>query len=159
MGTNNNHNSNSNKMSPHKIPADGGQRSWLMGSAAFEARMPHHDGIKALWETKWKFPCTKSVYPFHDGKYEDFEPIFAHLMENEINDGTAIEYTQAFFGMAEDLTAQGDVLAARGQRAEASEYYLRACCVYRIARFPYITARPEINCPIKWKAWEAQKAV
>jgi hypothetical protein len=31
-------------------------RNWIMGTQAFEARMPHHDGIKALWETKWKFP-------------------------------------------------------------------------------------------------------
>ncbi len=96
-------------MSPHKTPAAEGRsssRNWLMGAEAFEARMPHHDGIQALWETKWKFPvssdppsfpapsnkspgtdvhgppqCTKSLYPFHDGKFEDFEPIFLHLIE------------------------------------------------------------------------------
>ena len=56
-------------------------KHWIMGVDAFERRMPHHDGIKALWETKWKFPCTKSVYPFHDGQFEDFEPIFNHLIE------------------------------------------------------------------------------
>ena len=33
-------------------------RQWIMGTEAFEARMPHHDGIKALWETKWKFPVS-----------------------------------------------------------------------------------------------------
>ena len=32
------------------------RRHWMMGKEAFERRMPHHDGIKALWETKWKFP-------------------------------------------------------------------------------------------------------
>jgi len=39
---------------------DGGSsgRNWIMGPKAFEARMPHHDGIKALWETKWKFPVS-----------------------------------------------------------------------------------------------------
>lgn len=31
-------------------------RQWIMGTEAFERRMPHHDGIKALWETRWKFP-------------------------------------------------------------------------------------------------------
>jgi hypothetical protein len=31
--------------------------------------------------------------------------------------------------------------------------------VLRIARFPYITAFPEINCKVKWKAWEDQKTV
>lgn len=24
--------------------------------------------------------CTKSVYPFHDGQFEDFDPIFQHLI-------------------------------------------------------------------------------
>jgi hypothetical protein len=56
-------------------------RQWIMGHEAFEAKMPHHEGIKALWETKWKFPCSKSLYPFHDGKFEDFEPIFNFLIE------------------------------------------------------------------------------
>ncbi len=80
-------------------------------------------------------------------------------VQNNINDGTSIEYTQAFFGMAEDLTSQGDKLMAGGDKTAASERYLRACAVYRIARFPYITAQPEVNCPVKWKAWEAQKDV
>ncbi len=48
---------------------------------------------------------------------------------------------------------------AAGDKKAASEHYLRACAVYRIARFPYITGYPEINCPVKWKAWEAQKDV
>lgn len=33
-------------------------KHWLMGDEAFEARMPHHDGVQALWETKWKFPVS-----------------------------------------------------------------------------------------------------
>lgn len=36
----------------------GGRRNWMMGSEAFKARMPHHEGIKALWETKWKIPVS-----------------------------------------------------------------------------------------------------
>lgn len=56
-------------------------RQWIMGQEAFECKMPHHEGIKALWETKWKFPCSKSLYPFHDGRYGDFEPIFEFLIE------------------------------------------------------------------------------
>ena len=41
------------------LEGEGGPaRQWLMGTKAFEARMPHHDGIKALWETKWKFPVS-----------------------------------------------------------------------------------------------------
>jgi hypothetical protein len=47
-------------MSPHKGSDDGqaSGRTWIMGKEAFERRMPHHDGIKALWETKWKFPVS-----------------------------------------------------------------------------------------------------
>ncbi|KAK3331145.1 Alpha/Beta hydrolase protein [Apodospora peruviana] len=134
-------------------------RHWIMGTKAFEARMSHHDGIKALWETKWKFPCSKSVYPFHDGQYEDFEPIFDFLIRNNINDGTSTEYTSAFFPIAEDLTKRADAASAQGSTDTASDFYLRACAVYRIARFPYITAFPEVNCPVKWQAWEAQKEV
>lgn len=139
-------------------------RSWIMGKEAFEARMPHHSGIKALWETKWKFPCTQSIYPFHDGKYEDFEPIFEHLIVNNINDGTSTAYTEAFFPIAEALTAQADQLLSeesgdeKANKKAASDLYLRACAVYRIARFPYITAAPTVNDEVKWRAWTAQKA-
>ena len=31
-------------------------RTWLMGTEAFEGVMPHHSGMRALWETKWKLP-------------------------------------------------------------------------------------------------------
>lgn len=103
--------------------------------------------------------CTKSVYPFHDGKYQDFEPIFQHLIDNDINDGTSVEYTQAFFPIAEELARKGDTASQQSDHNLATEFYLRACAVYRIARFPYITAFPEINCSVKWKAYEAQKSV
>ncbi len=39
----------------------GAPRHWIMGAEAFAARMPHHDGIRALWETKWKFPVRGRV--------------------------------------------------------------------------------------------------
>jgi hypothetical protein len=32
-------------------------RSWRMGDA-YEKKMAHHEGIKQLWETKWKFPVS-----------------------------------------------------------------------------------------------------
>ncbi|KAM3085005.1 hypothetical protein ACMFMG_003445 [Clarireedia jacksonii] len=136
----------------------GNGRTWTLGDK-FEAKFPHHEGSKALWETKWKFPCTKSVYPFHDGKYEDFEPVFEHLIKNDINDGYGDAYTEAFFPIAEKLTKQGDDAMNSNNRTLASEFYLRAACVYRIARFPYIGSFPEITSQSKWKAWEAQKEV
>ena len=30
-------------------------RRWAIGDK-LKIRMPHHDGIEALWETKWKLP-------------------------------------------------------------------------------------------------------
>jgi hypothetical protein len=113
------------------------------------------------------------VYPFHDGNFEDFEPIFEHLIKvrlhfpiliaayiwkNDINDGYGDAYTESFFPMAEELTQRGDELATRDAKG-ASDLYLRAACVYRISRFPYITSFPKINSSVKWKAWESQKKV
>lgn len=53
---------------------------WMLGEA-FAKRAKHHESIKALWETKWRYPCSIGVYPFHDGKLEDFEPVFKYLIE------------------------------------------------------------------------------
>jgi len=80
-------------------------------------------------------------------------------MANNINDGNAPEYTAAFVPVAEALTAKGDAALAAGDAKTASGLYLRACTVYRIARFPYITAFPTVNNPPKWAAYEAQKKV
>ncbi|KAK3951159.1 Alpha/Beta hydrolase protein [Pseudoneurospora amorphoporcata] len=149
-------------------------RNWLMGNGAFEARMPHHEGIKALWETKWKFPCSKSLYPFHDGLYEDFAPSFDALIKANLNDMTSPEWTRTFLstGVAEQLISEGDKIVANHDqlprieaskrdklREQASALYLRACCIYRIARFPYITSFPTVNDQEKWNAWEKQKEV
>lgn len=132
---------------------------WLMGAEAFERRMPHHEGIRALWETKWRFPCTKAVYPFHDGAFEDFEPIFLDLIARDINDGTSPEYTRAFMATAQSLESRGDEAAVGGDNGKASGLYLRAACVLRIARFPYITSFPRVTDPTKWEAWELQKKI
>jgi hypothetical protein len=80
-------------------------------------------------------------------------------VKNEINDGYGDAYTEAFFPIAEQITAQGDATAIAGNRQLASELYLRAACLYRISRFPYVTSFPKISSAVKWKAWEAQKAV
>ncbi len=46
---------------------------------------------------------------------------------------------------------KADKLKDEGKKQEAIEMYLRACAVYRIARFPYI------NSDVKKEAYEAQK--
>jgi hypothetical protein len=44
------------------MEGDGGSdkevRSWRMGKEAYEKKMAHHEGIKQLWESKWKFPVS-----------------------------------------------------------------------------------------------------
>ncbi|KAI1634624.1 Alpha/Beta hydrolase protein [Biscogniauxia mediterranea] len=145
-------------------------RHWLMGTEAFERRMPHHASLRALWETKWEGPCRKAVYPFHDGAYEDFAPIFADLIAQGVDDGDDPRYTRAFLATAEALEARGDdAAAATGKNGDSSsssstssaagELYLRAAAVLRIARFPYVSGFPDVSCPVKWDAWERQKRV
>ncbi|KAI1295171.1 Alpha/Beta hydrolase protein [Xylaria venustula] len=149
-------------MAPHKdiaAPARPAPETWQMGAEAFERRMPHHDGIKALWETKWRFPCQKSVYPFHDGEYSDFEGIFKDLIECNVNDATSSDYTEAFEGVADELEREGDRVHLSGAFEEASKLFLRAACVLRISRFPYYTAYPVPTNPAKCRAWEHQKQV
>ncbi|OTB15202.1 hypothetical protein K445DRAFT_114856 [Daldinia sp. EC12] len=137
-------------------------QQWLMGTEAFERHMPHHDGIRALWETKWREPCRRSVYPFHDGAFEDFEPVFLDLIARDVNEGDSDKYTQSFIPTARALEKRGDEAAAKGSgegKTEASQLYLRAACILRIARFPYITGFPHPNNLAKWEAWELQKAI
>ncbi|KAI1364574.1 Alpha/Beta hydrolase protein [Xylaria arbuscula] len=94
----------------------------------------HHDSFKALWETKWKPLCDMGVYPFMYGTTQDFEPV--------VNSITAAglkppydwdEYASHFFARAESLVSQ----AKQSQNKEkASELFMRASALYRIARFP-----------------------
>lgn len=113
-----------------------------------------------------KYQCSKSVYPFHDGLLEDFEPVFNHLIVNNINDGYSSSYTEAFLPAAANLVQKGDEALTK-DKSLASSYYLRAACLYRISRFPYIYT-PLNQAPIsggatdgeiKAKAWVAQKEV
>ncbi|CAF9922191.1 MAG: hypothetical protein HETSPECPRED_004991 [Heterodermia speciosa] len=124
---------------------------WMLGED-FTKRAKHHESIKALWETKWKFPCSIGVYPFHDGKLEDFEPVFQYLIENNINDAYTDAYTTAFFPTCDALLAKAESETLAKNHAEASSLYFRIAALYRISRFPIM------NSPIKYQAWEAQKA-
>ncbi|KEF51017.1 uncharacterized protein A1O9_12943 [Exophiala aquamarina CBS 119918] len=127
--------------------------NWTLGDK-FTEKYPHLSGVKALWETKWKFPATKAVYPFHDGKYEDFAPIFEKLIADNVNDGYSDAYTEYFLPTAERLT--DDALSAQGSdRAKAVDLFKRAAAVYRISRFPSVDA----GSGLKRKIYETQKQV
>lgn len=125
---------------------------WLLGDK-FTQVYPHLESISALWNKKWKFPCERSLYPFHDGLYEDFAPVFEALIAKDIHDGYTDEYTREFLATGEKLTRSGDERLAAGDRDGAVKLFLRACAVYRIARFPYI------NSQLKRDVYQTQKDV
>ena len=125
--------------------------SWILGDL-FTKEYGHRGSIQKLWEQRWKFPCTKGVYPFHDGKFSDFEPIFAHLIANNINDPYSDAYTNAFLPTAHRLAREAKALETSDKEA-AKKLYLNANAVYRLSRFPYI------GTPLKKTAFEQQKEV
>lgn len=127
-------------------------QTWRLGAALTET-MPHHQSMKALWETKWKFPCTKSIYPFHDGKYEDFEPVFKHLIEAGINDPMDEAYSNAFLPPAKALAERAE---QEHSETERSSLLLRAACLLRIARFPYVSRHVGMNAA-QAEVWRLQK--
>ncbi|KAF2455991.1 Alpha/Beta hydrolase protein [Lineolata rhizophorae] len=125
--------------------------NWILGDL-FLKEFGHQGSIQKLWEQRWKVPCQRSVYPFHDGKFEDFEPIFTKLIENDINDPYDDAYTSAFIPTAEALT-KAAAEAEATDKARAIELYKRASVVYRLSRFPYI------GTPLKRRVFDTQKEV
>lgn len=115
---------------------------WILEQRGlFDKEYGHRGSIKNLWEQRWKFPCTKRVYPFHDGQLSDFEPIFQKLIEAGINDPYSNEYTNAFIKTARDLVHEAEKYETSSLamfKQQATDLYLRANAVYRIARFPFI---------------------
>ncbi|EOA88069.1 hypothetical protein ACJQWK_01602 [Exserohilum turcicum] len=125
--------------------------NWILGDL-FTKEYGHRGSIQKLWEQRWKFPCTKGVYPFHDGKFQDFESIFQHLIDNNINDPYDDAYTNAFLPTAQRLAKEAEDMESKDKEA-AKKLYLNANAVYRLARFPYIST------DLKKKAFEEQKKV
>ena len=116
----------------------------------------HHGSVSALWNGKWRPPCTHGVYPFTDANVEDFEPVFQELVRISADNSEILyrpdEYAQPFFPAAESLVLQAEQAEAQGGTAKARDLYLRAAAVYRIARFPI--NRSEVS----QQAWEQGKA-
>lgn len=116
----------------------------------------HHDSVSALWSLKWRAPCAAGIYPFTDGRVEDFDPIFAELSRISGDDPAILrrpdDYAGPFFPVADQLAADARQALANGSTGEAGDLFLRAAAVYRIARFP-------INrSPLGRQAWQRGKA-
>src|ERR1700753_28261 len=102
--------------------------NWILGDL-FLKDFGHQGSIKTLWETRWKFPCKLGVYPFHDGKLEDFEPIFNTLIAQNINDPYDDAFCHAFLPTAERLVAEANDAESKGDKQAAIALYKRACTV------------------------------
>ncbi|KAE9969432.1 hypothetical protein EG328_005031 [Venturia inaequalis] len=124
--------------------------NWVLGDL-FLKDFGHQDSVAKLWAQRWQFPCKLGVYPFHDGKYEDFEPIFTHLIRENINDPYDDAFCNAFLPTAKRLASEADA-ASSSDEALAIQLYKRSCTVYRLSRFPYLNATP-----LKIEAYNAQK--
>jgi len=116
----------------------------------------HHDSVSALWSHKWRAPCAAGIYPFTDGRVEDFDPIFVELARTSADDPAILyrpdDYARPFLPVADRLTAAAREAASNGNTVEARELHLRAAAVYRIARFPVTRS------PLGHQAWERGKA-
>lgn len=125
-------------------------QNWILGDL-FLKNFGHQGSIKALWEQRWAFPCKLGVYPFHNGKEEDFITVFQHLIKENINDLYDDAYCQAFLPTVAKLVKEADEAVVNGEKDKAISLYKRAAVVYRISRFPYI------GTPLKEEAYELQK--
>jgi len=63
-------------------------KCWMVGDLTVRAK--HHESLEALWTTKWRLPCALGVYPFHDGKLQDFQPVFDHLIKVRLRAALAL---------------------------------------------------------------------
>ena len=117
---------------------------------------PYHGSVSALGANKWRMVCQHGIYPFTDAKVEDFDPIFAELVEMSGDDPDILhrpdEYAKPFLPVGERPTALAGQAEQQGDSPKALDLYLRAAAVYRIARFPINRSQ------VSQDAWEKGKA-
>ncbi|QKX55447.1 uncharacterized protein TRUGW13939_02540 [Talaromyces rugulosus] len=99
-------------------------------AGSFTKVAPHHTSVEALWDIKWRKPCSMGIYPFVDGHVEDFDR--RRLTEPYDPD----TFAAAFFPIAKELEEKAAQAETTGDVKIASQLYLRVAALYRIARFP-----------------------
>lgn len=81
--------------------------------------------------------CKLSVYPFHGGSLQDFQPIFEKLIKDNVNDAYSDTYTEYFLPTARKLV--DEAMSVQGSdRKKAIDLFERAAVVFRISRFPSV---------------------
>ncbi|KAI9661259.1 MAG: hypothetical protein M1821_009586 [Bathelium mastoideum] len=85
----------------------------------------HHTSFQQLWETKWKEPCERGLYPFMFGSIKDFEPVAESIIKKGLKEPYDWdEYAQEFFPKAEELVQKAEEAEKAGEKEKASEFYL-----------------------------------
>jgi pimeloyl-ACP methyl ester carboxylesterase len=114
-----------------------------------------HSSVSALWNSKWRKLASMGVYPFHDGRVEDFEPVFQKLIQANNDDYNVFydpdKYGDPFLPAAESLLAEAKAAEKDSDTKKARDFYLRAGAVCRIGRFPIVRS------PLGRKLWELNK--
>ncbi|CAE7015515.1 hypothetical protein CFE70_002680 [Pyrenophora teres f. teres 0-1] len=127
-----------------------GDKFFIHDKLAIPAK--HHESFEQLWETKWKPHATMGVYPFMFGTASDFASILASMKASQMREPYNWDtYAETFFPTAQSLFSTATTAEAAGEIEKASEYYLRASAVYRIARFP------APRSPLQREAWSLGK--
>lgn len=125
----------------------------LDGTTPFQ----HHASVSALWKHKWRNACAQGAYPFIHGNVDDFDGIFERLIQVSNDDRSIFDecdkYPDAFLPVGIALSEKAEACEKRGENEAASQLFLRASAVFRIARFPII--HPE--SPSSMKAWNLGK--
>ena len=100
----------------------------------------YHRSVSELWSNKWRKPCAAGIYPFTDAEVDDFDPIFAALVEASGDDPSILfrpdNYAQPFIPVGAELARLAEEAEAKGDLNRARNLFLRAAAVFRIARFP-----------------------
>ncbi|EME45720.1 hypothetical protein DOTSEDRAFT_23713 [Dothistroma septosporum NZE10] len=104
---------------------------WILGDR-FDQIYPHPGSLENLRSKKWKLLCELS----HDGRSENFDPIFEELIKKGIHDGLTDEHTAEFL-YRQNIGHQGRRGSIGRDKKKAFGLYLRAWAVYTIARFSH----------------------
>ncbi|KAH7006776.1 Alpha/Beta hydrolase protein [Ilyonectria destructans] len=118
-----------------------------------DEKHPHHESFARLWETRWEPLAKNMTYPFIYTDASDFEPIVQQMTRLQAKEPYEWEtYASVFEPQARKLFETASAAEQAGQLEKASEYYLRACTVWFISRYPALI------CDAQRNAWTMSKA-
>ncbi|CAN9123913.1 unnamed protein product [Alternaria alternata] len=107
---------------------------------------------KSSFQHSFQSQAESGMYSFIFSTAKDFEPIVEDLVKRDFKPPyDCDEYARAHFPQAEKLLNVARKADAKGEIEKASQYYLRASAIYRVARFP------TLRSDAQREAWRLQK--